>query len=144
MLGLGMSDTDELQETQKIIDNFHNRLCDFAEGHGMIVASESHNSDTMRWYGYKLKIRHDLYDFNLVLDTEQSIISYCTKYEDDFLGIKTATFGGGKRLVIYPSNLTSDYVDMDANTWYFISKNSEIDRFLGYLLECKYHARNFA
>ncbi len=139
-----MSDADELQRTQKIINNFHNRLCDFAEEHGMIVVSEFYNGETMRWYGYKLKIRHDLYDFNLALNIEQNIISYCTKYEDDFLGVQTATFGGGKRLVIYPDNLTSDYVDMDANTWYFISRDSEIDRFFAYLLGCKRHAGNFA
>ncbi|HEM7130104.1 TPA: hypothetical protein U2I56_003656 [Providencia stuartii] len=139
-------DKDELIEFQTIIDKFHASLVDFTNKEGMTLNFEKFKDENTNahWYYYSIKIRPDLYDFNLKFDTSQGVISYCNDFKDNFLGAQTATFGGGKRLVIHPDNLNNTYIDIDENIWFFISKDDEIKRFLGYLLGCKHHARNFA
>mgnify|MGYP000416356426 CR=1 FL=1 len=137
---------DELIEFQTIIDKFHANLVNFTNEAGMALSFEKFKDEDigLHAYYYSIKIRPDLYDFNLEFDISQGILSYCNDFKDDFLGVQTAAFGGGKRLVIHPDNLSNTYIDIDENIWFFISKDDEIKRFLGYLLGCKHHARNFA
>lgn len=140
-----MNDT-RLRELNETIESFHLRLLAFASENGMTINYEiNKNKDKgNHWYTYSINIRKDLFPFDLSLNEDNGILSYCTDFNDGPLNIKQATFGGHKRLVVWPDSIEHEIVVNNPNNWFFISKNSDVERFLGFLLHCKYNVRNFA
>lgn len=134
----------DMEEVQSVIDVFDRKMMSFFKAHDVKFEIKSQqNKHGLHWNNYTFKLRSDLPDYCLKFDGAQGILSYCTTFENDFLGAAQATFGGLKRLVIFPSSPVNIRCETDPEYWYFISKNKEIDRFIYFLLIIKDRAKNF-
>ncbi|MDE9455930.1 hypothetical protein [Xenorhabdus bovienii] len=130
------------QLIQERVNNFHQKMEEFTKKVGIkMIATEHKSSEGRTWYSYSLILREDLYPYELELSDMQRILSYCTEFKDEVVGEKRNAFNGGQRLVLFPENLDEFKPPKDA--WFFISHDSEIERFFGYLMMFKTHAKNF-
>ncbi|MCP6007105.1 hypothetical protein NL357_18945 [Klebsiella pneumoniae] len=134
----------DMEEVQSVIDAFDRKMMSFFKAHDVTFEIKSQqDKQGLHWNNYTFKLRNDLPDYGLKFDDAQGIFSYCTTFKNDFLGASQATFGGLKRLVIFPPSPANIRCDTDPEYWYFISKNSEIDRFISFLLVIKSRAKIF-
>lgn len=135
----------ELERVQALIDNFESCLTRFSEKNNIQISKTQCNSGSgLKWKNFVIGLRNDLYLYDLELDESNQILSYCTEFPKEVMGEYQATFQGKKRLVLFPDNNDGFVIDTPEDFWFFISKQSEIDRFLSFLLNLKRFANNFA
>lgn len=133
----------ELEVVQSVIDRFDEKINKFVSVSGVELSVVANKSEIgLRWNNYSFKLRKDLPLYGLRLDYSQGILSYCTHF-DEVMGEGQATFNGLKRLVILPSKPAEIHIETPKDFWYFISHESEMDRFIGFLAAAKQQARSF-
>ncbi|HHH1143908.1 TPA: hypothetical protein ACPZH1_000551 [Yersinia enterocolitica] len=136
---------EELEYVQTLIDNFESCLTRFSEKNNIQISETQCNSGSgLKWKNFVIRLRDDLYLYDLELNESNGILSYCTEFPKEVMGEYQATFQGKKRLVLFPNSNDDWLIDTPEDFWFFISKQSEIDRFLVFLLNLKRHANNFA
>lgn len=137
--------SEELEYVQTLIDNFENCLTRFSEKNNIQLSKTQYKSESgLKWNNFVIYLRDDLYPYDLELNESNNILSYCTEFPKEVMGEYQSTFQGKKRLVLFPNENDGWLIETPEDFWFFISKQSEIDRFLVFLFNMKHYANNFA
>ncbi|EMK5833874.1 hypothetical protein AB1K77_004217 [Citrobacter sedlakii] len=133
-----------LDSLQAVVDKFDEKIKVFVEAEGIRLEVEDVKLQSgLHGKNYTFQLRDDLPPYGLKFDDAQGIISYITHFEGEVMGECQAIFNGHKRLVIHPSSPDELTIEAEPDVWFFISHETEIDRFNGFLASAKEHARLF-